>query len=300
MIKVSNMSKEYRAFKLNNINIHLPKGYIMGLVGRNGAGKTTLLRILAGMEKADSGSVIINGFGITENEENAKKAKDSIGFVFLDNLFIDEASLIKNSRVYGKYYTRFNKDTLVKYCEEFDLDIKRKYKKLSKGEKLKFQLAFALAHQPKLLILDEPAANFDRNFRKKFIKTLTEFVSDGEKSVIIATHLTEDLDRIADYVAFMDCGKIEMSMDRETLMESFKLISGDTEKCNLISKELVIYREDGKYGSKLLIDLRSDKIKNNIISSELTVETPSIEDIMYYITKGKEAKEEKKEDNRYV
>ena len=91
-----------------------------------------------------------------------------------------------------------------------------------------------------------------------------------------------------------------MSMDRETLMESFKLISGDTEKCNLISKELVIYREDGKYGSKLLIDLRSDKIKNNIISSELTVETPSIEDIMYYMTKGKEAKEEKKEDNRYV
>lgn len=300
MIKVSNVSKEYQTFKLNNINIYLPKGYIMGLVGKNGAGKTTLLRILAGMEKADSGSVSINGFDITENEENVKKAKDNIGFVFLDNLFIDEVSLIKNGQVYGKYYTRFNKNILVKYCEEFDLDMKRKYKKLSKGEKLKFQLAFALAHQPKLLILDEPAANFDRDFRKKFIKTLTEFVADGEKSVIIATHLTEDLDRIADYVTFMDCGKIEMSMDRETLMESFKLISGDTDKCNLISKELVIYREDGKYGSKLLIDLRNKNIKKYTISSELTVEVPSIEDIMYYMTKGKEAKEEKKEDNRYV
>ena len=300
MIKVSNMSKEYEAFKLKNINIDLPKGYIMGLVGRNGTGKTTLLRILAGMEKADSGSVIINGYDINESEENAKKAKDNIGFVFLDNLFIDEASLIKNGEVYGKYYTRFNKDILIKYCEEFDLDIRKKYKKLSKGEKLKFQLAFALAHLPKLLILDEPAANFDRDFRKKFIKTLTEFVADGEKSVIIATHLTEDLDRIADYITFMDCGKIEMSMDKEKLMESFRLISGDTRKCNLINKELVIYREDGKYGSKLLIDCRDKKQKYEITDSELTVEVPGIEDIMYYMTKGREAKEGKKEDNRYV
>lgn len=297
MIKVNNVSKNYRTFRLQNISFDLPKGYIMGVIGRNGAGKTTLLKILSGMENIDSGSVVINGFNINDSEKNNKEAKDDIGFVFLEDLFINEASLIKNGYVYGKYYTRFDEHILKKYCNEFELDINRKYKKLSKGEKLKFQLAFALSHSPKLLILDEPAANFDRDFRKKFIKTLTEFVSGGERSVVMATHLTEDLDRIVDYVTFMDDGMIRFSMDKEELAESFRLVSGSFSKCNLIDRECIIHREDGKYSSKILVDYKKMK-KQNIIDSEITIEIPKIEDIMYYLVKGNEAA--KKEDYRYV
>lgn len=308
MIKVSNLSKNYKTFRLQNVNLDLPKGYIMGLVGQNGAGKTTLLKILSGMEKADSGDVVINGINVNENEKNIKEVKDDIGFVFLDDLFIDEATLIKNGCIYGKYYTRFDKDTLVGYCNEFELDINRKYKKLSKGEKLKFQLSFALSHSPKLLLLDEPAANFDRDFRKKFMKILTEFVSDGETSVVIATHLTEDLDRIADYVTFMEDGTIRFSMDKNQLEESFRLIKGSSLNCNRIDKKYVIYREDGKYSSSILVDYKKMKNDNmssyieserqNISDREITVEIPKIEDIMYYIVKGSETV--KKEDRRYV
>ena len=140
------------------------------------------------------------------------------------------------------------------------------------------------------------------------MKILTEFVSDGEKSVVIATHLTDDLDRIADYVTFMEDETIRFSMDKDQLEESFRLIKGSSLNCNRIDKKYVIYREDGKYSSSILVDYKKMKNDNmssyieserqNISDRKITVEIPKIEDIMYYIVKGSETV--KKEDRRYV
>lgn len=279
MLKVQKVSKKLHGFRLLDINFELPKGYIMGVIGENGAGKTTLLHSILGLYKPEEGSVVIDGMTYETKE---KEIKNLLGYVTTEEIFSGEMTLLENAFMYGKYYEKFEKEIFVSYCRRFQLQENRKYKYLSKGEKLKFQFAFALSHQPKLLILDEPTANFDPEFRKEFFQIITEFVSDGEKSVIFATHITEDLDRIADYITFLHQGKVKFSMDRKTLENSYRLVSGEDYKINLISKERVIYKEKGKYASKALVANR--RLSN--YDDSLTVEIPSIEDIMYYLMKG--------------
>ena len=147
---------------------------------------------------------------------------------------------------------------------------------------LKFQFAFALSHAPKVLILDEPTANFDPTFRSDFIKILTEFIQDGTKSVLLATHLTSDLDRIGDYITFLHKGKIVFSSDRQEMENSFRFVRGEDYKINLIPKERIIHKEKTEFGSKALVHHRPRYVYDNALS----VDIPTIEDIMYYFVKG--------------
>lgn len=279
MLKVQNLSKSMVGFQLKDISFQLPKGYIMGLIGENGAGKTTLINCILGLYKTTNGEVEIDGLTYKEQE---KQIKNEIGFVLNEDFFNDEITILKNAQINGKYYTQYVDDLFIDYCHRFGLQKEQKYKQLSKGEKLKFQFAFALAHKPKLLILDEPTGNFDPEFRKEFFKILTEFVADGEKSVLLATHLTEDLDRIADYITFIHKGRLLFSMDREALERKYRIVSGEKYLIKLIDKERIIYQEDGKYGTKALVLHRT----YSPYREELTVEVPSVEDVMYYILKG--------------
>lgn len=281
MLKLDHASKVLSVFQLHDVSFHLPKGYIMGLVGENGAGKTTLLNNILGLYQLDAGTIEINGMHYKEQE---KEIKNLLGYVLTDEVFCGELTLIQNADMYGKYYDNYEQKIFLEYCERFHLKKKQKFKELSKGEKLKFQFAFALSHQPKLLILDEPTANFDPDFRKEFLKILSDFVADSEKSVLLATHITEDLERIADYITFLHKGKVKFSMDRETLENSYMLISGLDYKVNLINREQIIYKEKGKYATKALVKYR----KRYFEEEGLTVEVPSIEDIMYYMLKGEE------------
>ncbi len=281
MLKLEYVSKHLPGFVLHDVSFHLPKGYIMGLIGENGAGKTTLLNSILGLYQPDAGTIEINGMTYTEKE---KQIKNLLGYVLTDEIFCGELTLIQNANMYGKYYKYYEQAVFLEYCERFFLNKNQKFKELSKGEKLKFQFAFALSHQSELLILDEPTANFDPDFRKEFLQILSDFVSDGEKSVLLATHITEDLERIADYITFLHKGKVKFSMDRETLENSYMLISGLDYKMNLIDKEQVIYKEKGKYATRALVKYR----RRYLEKEGLTVEVPSIEDIMYYVLKGEE------------
>lgn len=280
MVKAQNLCKEMQGFSLEDVSFHLPKGYIMGLIGENGAGKTTLLHCILGIYKLSGGSLEIDGRTYGEQE---KEIKNEIGFVLAEDYFYSELTLQKNAKMFGKYYENFEEELFVTYCERFGLQIKQKYENVSKGERLKFQFAFALAHRPKLLVLDEPTANFDPDFRKEFIKILTEFVADGEKSVILATHMTEDLDRIADYITFLHQGQVLFSMDREALEQKYRIVTGPKYLIKQMDKERIIHQEDGTYGTKALVLHR----KYAPYREELSVEIPSVEDIMYYILKGK-------------
>ena len=282
MLKVQNILKKLDGFQLYDINFELPKGYIMGMVGENGAGKTTLLNLILGLYKPNQGTIMIDGM---EYENHEKEIKNLLGYVLVDDIFPGEVGLLENAQMYGKYYKNYDTQIFLQYCERLQLVETKKYKQLSKGEKLKFQFAFALAHQPKLLILDEPTANFDPEFRKEFLSILSEFVSDGEKSVLLATHITEDLDRIADYITFIHKGKLQFSMDRKKLEQSYRLVSGEDYKINLINKERVIYREKGTYASKALVTHK----RFSSYSEGVTIEVPSIEDIMYYTLKGEKS-----------
>ena len=154
---------------------------------------------------------------------------------------------------------------------------------LSKGEKLKCQFAFALACKPKYLILDEPTANFDPEFRETFWKLLKDFVANGDRSVLLATHLTDDLDRMADYLIYMEHGKIIYSGDIEHFRDCYRIVSGEAYKLKLIRKDSLIALEEKPYGAKALV-------KHSRLCSydnALTVTYPSIEEFMYYYSKKK-------------
>ena len=201
MLQLQSIDKRLGSFQIKNISFHLPKGYIMGLIGPNGAGKTTLIHMILGLTQPDAGEILVDGKTYSAFE---KENKQALGYVLAEKLFDYALPVYKMANYFGQFYEGYEEKVFLEYAKAFELDIRRKGNKLSKGESIKFQTAFALAHHPKLLILDEPTANFDPEFRKKFLKRLSEFVSDGEHSVLLSTHLTGELDRLADYVTFID------------------------------------------------------------------------------------------------
>lgn len=278
LLELNDVSKHLGTFHMKNINVSLPEGYIMGLIGPNGAGKTTLLHLILGLYGADAGSVRVAG---RSYEENERKIREQTGAVLLERLFDPGYTLRQNADRYGAYYSAYQPEVFLNYLERFSLAPERKYRKLSTGEELKFQLAFALAHDPKLLVLDEPAGNFDPKFRAEFFKVLKEFISDGTRSVILSTHLTEDLDRMADYITYLEKGRCLMSDDIETLRDSYRLVTGEAYKIRLLPKEDVIHIEEGAFGVRALVRHR----KRNVYDSALAVTAPTLEELMYFVTK---------------
>lgn len=283
MLHVQNVHKKLGHFLLKDISFHLPKGYFMGLIGPNGSGKTTLIHMILGLTTPDQGEIKIGGRSYSSFE---KENKEQIGYVLTEKLFDYHMPLNKMAQYFGGFYSKYEEKVFLEYANAFELNIKKKGNKLSKGESIKFQTAFAMAHHPKLLVLDEPTANFDPEFRKKFLSLLSEFVSDGEHSILMSTHLTGELDRLADYVTFIDKGEMVFSKDKESLAEEYRIVTGEKYKINLLKKERVIYKEDGAYGTKALV--KGDRFEAYDVC--LSLQRPTLEEMMYFTIKGKEKK----------
>lgn len=281
MLQVNNLDKKLSGtenFYIDNVSLHIPGGYICGLIGENGAGKTTLIRILMGLYNT-SGDVVINGHDMRTDEA---AAKDDLAVVFDEGFFQQDMSLEQIGIFYGELYSRFDMSTYLEYLKRFELDKKKRYKKLSKGMKTKAQFAFALSHDAKLFLLDEPTAGLDRHFRDEFLKICADLVSDGSRSILISSHITEDLDRIADYIAYMQDGKLLFVLPKDELCDRFRLVTGEDYKCNLISKDAVVYKEKSEYSTSALVINK----KCFLIDRELEVHTPDIREFMHYFVKG--------------
>lgn len=284
MLCLEHVSRKLGKFELKDISFTIPKGYICGLVGPNGAGKTTLLHLILGLYRMDGGSIRVNGCELPQEEQ---AVKDYVGFVLNEDIFCGGMTLEENARFYGKYYSDYDSEGFLRYCGQFELAAGEKLGRLSKGEKLKFQFAFALSHHPKLLLLDEPTASFDPQFRGEFLKTITGFVADGEHSAVLATHVTEDLDRIADYVVFLNNGKLVLCKDREEIENSYRMVAGTAAQIRLLPSDLVIWKQTGEFVSKALVEYG----KIPFYEKGLDLETPSIEEMMYGYIKGGRADE---------
>ncbi|MBR6771725.1 MAG: ABC transporter ATP-binding protein [Lachnospiraceae bacterium] len=277
MLKLENVTKRRSYFLLESINFLLPAGYIMGLIGENGAGKTTLLHILSGLYSPDGGRLWLDEKEYGEQESSIKQ---ECGLVLHEEMFDANQTLLSNANHYGSFYSKYQEERLIDYAVRFQLDLRKKYKQLSKGEKLKFAMAFALSYQPRMLLLDEPTANFDREFRQVFFDILREYTASGKNSVILSTHLMSEIDRVADYVLFLKAGKQQLFGDIETIRGDYRMVAGEAYKIQLL-KNKVIHMESGEYGSKALI-----YHSGRPMDPMLKVWEPSMEEIMYYMVKG--------------
>lgn len=280
MVRFENVDKRLGDFNLQNITFELQPGYLMGLIGENGAGKTSILNLILGLYQPDAGNVEI--FGCKYYGEESR-IRNQIGYVLTDDgLFLANLRLDDNANMFGKYYKCYDKKKLYTYCDAFELNVKKKWRELSKGERLKFQFAFALSHRARLLVLDEPTANFDPEFRKQFLHLVTSFMKDGECSVILATHQLQELDQIADYITLLHCGKLIFSVEKERLTERFRIVRGEDYKINRLRQERVVCRETKGYVSAALVRHR----KIDTYDPALTVSIPTTEEILYYFIKS--------------
>ena len=245
MLEVKGLTKKYHSFTLKDVSFSLEAGYILGLTGRNGAGKTTLINQLIHPESATGGSVSINGI---DAKVQPVAAKQEIGVLTEDQPFLMDMTLEMNGRLLGAFYERFDMEKFHGYLKRFELYPDRVYRNLSRGMRMKFQLAFALAHSPKLLLMDEATGGLDVVFRREFYYLLQEAVEKELVSVIISTHVTEDLDKVADYVAFIEGGQMKFYESKEALCEMYReymqKLHGEAAGKGNVKLEDIIYNYD--------------------------------------------------------
>ena len=204
LLHVNHLEKNLDEFVLKDVNLTLQPGYIMGLIGVNGTGKTTLIQTILNLYKKDAGDVYVNGYSMEEQE---REAKDQIGFVLDKNVFEESLSVWKNAKLFGKLYSRFDEEVFRECCERFQVPLNQKVGKLSTGYQVRFQLAFALAHKPRLLLLDEPTAGMDPIFRKEFYRLLRQQLEVLDCSVIMSSHLEDDIRKEFDYIGQFEHGE---------------------------------------------------------------------------------------------
>ena len=277
MLELDHVSKRLGSFQLRNITIQIPTGYLCGLAGENGAGKTSLLHMLLGLYRPDSGTVRIDG---KIYEENEKEIRQQTGIVLAEDLLHPAFSLLQNGRYYGSFYNGYEEACFVEKLKQYHLDPREKFGHLSKGQKLKCQFAFALACHPAYLFLDEPVANFDPEFKKQFFADLCAFIGDGERTAVLSTHETEDLDRLADYLIFMKEGEAVIASDMEKFRDSYRIVSGESYKIRLLRPDVIVKLEEREFGARALV--RHCRLLS--YDKSLLVAYPTIADFMYFMS----------------
>ena len=280
ILEVKNLCKKYNGFELQNINITLPKGMIMGFIGENGAGKTTTIKAILDIIKNYTGEIKI--FGL-DNKKYDKKIKEDIGVV-LDDMFFPEILTPNDINTIMKdIYKNWDSKLYFKYLTDFSLPANKAIKTLSKGMRKKLEIATAISHHPKLLILDEPTAGLDPIARNEVIDIFQDFIQNEECSIFISSHITTDLEHIADYITFINNGKIILEKTREELLEDYGIVKCSKEDFEKIDKKDFIKYKKSKYEYEILVENRKAFNKKYDIN---TIDKITLEELMVLMIKG--------------
>lgn len=280
ILEVKELKKSYSNFTLNNITFSLPEGCITGFIGANGAGKTTTIRTILGLTEKTSGDITFFGLPMLGNE---KKIKDRLGIVFDDTCFYDEFSLTQMKSIIAPAYSEWNEKTFQTYLERFGLNPKQKISTLSRGMKMKYALAIALSHNAELLIMDEPTGGLDPQTRSDFCSILTEFMNNGGKGVFFSTHITSDLDKIADVLILIDKGRIVFQEEKDSLLDKHRIVKGIVGDLNSEVKKMFISLQQTDFG---FTGLTYDYSAMHKLLPNAVYERPTIEDIMLAYSEG--------------
>lgn len=279
-IQIKNLSKTYKDFQLNNLSLNLPTGTVMGLIGANGAGKSTLIRSILGLNKSDYEELKILGKDFRTAE---KEIKEDIAVIFDVTHYNLEFTPAFIGKLLPKIYANWNPDTYEYYLKKFGLPQNKKLKQFSKGMKMKLEFAAAFSHNPKLLILDEATSGLDPIFRDEILDIIREYTEDETHTVLLSSHITSDLDKIADYIAFLHEGKLLFVKTYDEIQENLGIINCGKEVFDALAPEdIVSYRKE-TYGYKVMVSHKQELRK---IFKDLEIEHASIEDLMLFYVKG--------------
>jgi ABC-2 type transport system ATP-binding protein len=222
-LELKNVRKQFPGFLLDNINLSLPCGYIMGLVGSNGAGKTTTIQLILNMFERDGGEVLVFG---KDNVKDEKGVKQEIGVVFDSSVYAEAWTVRDTEKAVSVFYENWDHDVFTDMTQRFELPPNKKIKDFSRGMQMKLMLACAFSHDARLLILDEPTSGLDPVARDSFLEILQEYIRDGERSVLFSTHITTDLERVADYITLINGGRLFYTGSMDDLRATYRMVKG--------------------------------------------------------------------------
>ncbi len=275
-IEVKNLSKIYDQFSLNFINFTLPCGTIMGLIGENGAGKSTTIKLIMNAISADSGDVVV--LGCENTSAKFIDIKEQIGIVLDETHFCEIFNIKKIEKIMQSTYHNWDSGLFFSYIERFSLPLEKKLKHFSRGMKMKLSIAVALSHHPKLLILDEPTSGLDPMVREEILDIFNEFTRDENNSILISSHIISDLEKICDYLTFIQDGSIVLSDEKDLILNQYAIIKLSEENFSDIPHSAIVSKKKTAYGYHALVlkDLVSDGFK---------LEKTTLEDIILFLSK---------------
>jgi ABC-2 type transport system ATP-binding protein len=277
-LEVRNLRKVYKGFRLHDVSFDLPTGYIMGLIGPNGAGKTTIIKLIMNLIRRDGGTIRVLGL---DNLRNEAEVKRRIGFAYEAPCFYEDATLRDHVSAIAPFYPTWDDRRFRMLAAEFQLPLSKRFKTLSLGMKSKFALALALAHDPDLLILDEPTSGLDPVFRRELLERLAGIIEDERKAVLFSTHITADLERIADFITFVWNGEIVFSSSRDDVLDNWGIVKGGSELLQGDSASLLRGVRRGSYGVEALTsDIRAARRR---FGQGSIIEKATLEDIMVFV-----------------
>ena len=276
-IELKGLIKEYPGFRLGSLDLALPSGSIMGLVGENGAGKSTTINLIMNAIKRDAGSVSVLG---VDNQSRAFSGiKEDIGVV-LDEAYYPE---VLNSRdvgcVMAKTYRHWEPDTYENYLQRFGLPQDKAFRDYSRGMKMKLAIAVALSHQAKLLILDEATSGLDPMVRDEILDIFNEYTRQEDRSILLSSHIVSDLEKICDYIAFLHKGQLLLCEETDRLLEEYALVRLSRERLADLPENSVVGVESDPYGVRALV-------RRDMVPHDLPLEHTNLEDIILFLAKG--------------
>ena len=281
-IKVTDLCKVYPDFALDNVSFAVPKGCIMGFIGENGAGKSTTIKAMLNLIHRNSGTVEILGMDLDCHE---KEIKERIGVVFDECCFHDNLTPADISKILGNIYQSWDGKLDQTYLARFGLGEKKKIKEFSRGMKMKLGIAAALAHKPDVLILDEATSGLDPIVREEILDIFLDFIQDEKHAILISSHITSDLDKIADYLTFIHHGKIVFSAGRDELMDSMGVVKCGAEDIAGIERDQIIRFRKNQFGCEVLV---RDKRAVAALHPEMVIDPVTTESIMLFYSRGEE------------
>lgn len=274
-LEIRGLTKDYGAFCLRNLNLTLPSGCILGLIGENGAGKSTTIKLILDMIRKDEGTVTILG---QDNQKNLRDLKQDIGVV-LDEVGIPEClTPLQVGKIMAGTFTRWEDGLYREYLRRFSLPEKKPFKELSKGMKMKLGLAVALSHHPKLLILDEATAGLDPVVREEILDILTDFTRDESHSVLISSHIVSDLEKICDYIAILHQGQLLLCEEKDRLLETYGLLSCTREQLENLEPGTVLGKKESPYGVQALV-------RRDLVPAGWNVSPVNTEELFIFLVK---------------
>jgi ABC-2 type transport system ATP-binding protein len=281
-IEIKDLTKKYDGFTLDKVSFNVPKGSIMGFIGQNGAGKTTTINALLNIVKKDEGEIKLLGLDHQKDEYEIKKQTAAI---FDELPFDDRLNAIAIDKILREIYEEWSSETFFNYLDRFALPRKKKFGKFSKGMKMKLQIASALSHNAKLLIMDEATTGLDPVVRNEILDIFLEYLQNEDHTILMSSHITSDLDKVADCVTFIDRGKVLISGYKDDILESHGILKCTKDDYKDIAPEDIVSARLSDFGAEVMV---SDKAECSRKYSGAVIDPATLEDIMlYYVNRGK-------------